>query len=403
MATLSSLIYVAGAFFAGGFVGAQVVSHRQPTASRAAPSDKRYAQADRIPELLHELIGLDDPAQQFTNMVKTLKGQFGGDYSAVLTPDKNGKQLSVRASLGLTDEGHGLLKISTRSGLASYLHQKRRPLQLTATDRDFASFAKLTEPVGRCLVASLHDGKQLLGAAWVGRREEEPPYVRSELELFGFMALVYSQALALREQFQSRDLKLEQLLRRLIEQKESRSPMYEGHSQRVAELATKMARFLKWPEERVTSVEKAAWLHDLGQLSLSNELLDKAERFDTKDRQILESCPDRAVEMLKPFACFNSLLSILRHHHERPDGSGYPVKLKGSAIPGEAGLIGLAEAYDALTHKRPYRAAMSSSQALEQLHSDRFDPAHLKALGSVLGERSAVAESGDDQPKITLT
>lgn len=157
------------------------------------------------------------------------------------------------------------------------------------------------------------------------------------------------------------------------------------HTQRVGELAGRLARALDLPRAQVDLITRAAPLHDVGKIGIPDAILRKpgkltAEEFGqmkthaTVGAQILAGGRSELIQMAE---------RIARHHHERWDGTGYPVGLRSVAIPLEARIVAVADFYDALTHDRPYRPAFSLEYTLGQLQAgsgSHFDPAVVHAL-----------------------
>jgi putative nucleotidyltransferase with HDIG domain len=147
------------------------------------------------------------------------------------------------------------------------------------------------------------------------------------------------------------------------------------HSRRVASLANRVGRELELPETRLERLHFAALLHDIGML--------RVPRQHFKDLEEVRRHPELGDEMLRPIRIWEDLAPLVRHHHEWFDGGGYPDRLAGEAIPLEARIIGVAEAFDAMTSERSYKAAISAGEALAQLQSGagtQFDPVVVRAM-----------------------
>jgi HD-GYP domain-containing protein (c-di-GMP phosphodiesterase class II) len=164
--------------------------------------------------------------------------------------------------------------------------------------------------------------------------------------------------------------------------------VYTGfHSQRVAQLAVRIAVRLGLDREHVELTRLAASLHDLGKLALPEELLRKPGPLTEPERLVLERHPQIGFRMLDSLG-IDPVADWVLHHHERWDGHGYPDGLEGEGIPLGARIIFVADAYDAMTSDRLYRARRSPEAALAELVAcagTQFDPAVVAALESELG------------------
>jgi HD-GYP domain-containing protein (c-di-GMP phosphodiesterase class II) len=158
-------------------------------------------------------------------------------------------------------------------------------------------------------------------------------------------------------------------LRGLVTALEARVPGAAGHAGRVAAQSRLVAGRLGLGPAEVRLVECAAWVHDVGKIIVSPEILEKPgrlSRFEHEEIQRHAAFGGRLAESLGD----PRLSAIVRHHHERIDGSGYPDGLRGNAIPIGARIVAVADTFDALTSARPYREAFSPAAAIELLEAE---------------------------------
>ncbi|MGZ8693239.1 MAG: HD-GYP domain-containing protein [Gaiellaceae bacterium] len=158
---------------------------------------------------------------------------------------------------------------------------------------------------------------------------------------------------------------------------EARDPCLRGHSARVTTFAESLARMLGWAGERLDLLRLGGSLHDVGKIAVSQRVLRKPGPLTEDELAQIRRHPVTGARLVECFDDFESALPYVLHHHERWDGSGYPHGLRGETIPVEARLLGVADAFDAMTSKRAYRAALSVDQALTELRrcsGTQFDP-----------------------------
>lgn len=178
---------------------------------------------------------------------------------------------------------------------------------------------------------------------------------------------------------------------------DARDPYTRGHSQRVAEIAAALAVELGLPEADVRRVRYAALLHDVGKVGIDDQVLRKDGPLTPGERAMMMQHPVIGAEMLKKAEILRDLLPGIRWHHEWLNGGGYPDGLAGEEIPLDARLIGVADAFDAMTSDRPYRQALTGEEALRRLQSgegEQFDPAIVAALVRLF-RSGRVAACGD--------
>ena len=184
------------------------------------------------------------------------------------------------------------------------------------------------------------------------------------------------------------------MLAALSEAIEARDPYTRGHSARVTALAFAVARRLGWGGERLAGLRLGGALHDVGKLAVSPRILRKPGVLTAAERSEMELHPVAGARLLEDLADARPAIPYVLHHHERWDGTGYPGGLAGAAIPVEARLLAVADAFDAMTSERPYRGAVSTEHALDELArcaGTQFDPALAAVFLDVWGSAAAAA------------
>jgi putative nucleotidyltransferase with HDIG domain len=150
-----------------------------------------------------------------------------------------------------------------------------------------------------------------------------------------------------------------------------------GHSQRMTNLTLELARALGMDACRLTHIRHGALLHDIGKLGVPDHILFKPGELTVEERAIIEMHPEHAYEMLVPIAYLKPALSIPYFHHEKWDGTGYPLGLRGEQIPLEARIFAVVDVWDALLSDRPHRKAWARKDAIEYITAGagtHFDP-----------------------------
>ncbi|MEM5471244.1 HD domain-containing phosphohydrolase [Hoeflea sp. AS60] len=173
---------------------------------------------------------------------------------------------------------------------------------------------------------------------------------------------------------------------------DAKSPFTADHSNRVTLYTDMIAEELGLDEAHRRWLRRAALLHDLGKLGVSNQVLDKPGKPDEEEWQSIRRHPVLSEAILARVEAFNDIAPIAAAHHERLDGKGYPYGLAGDEICLEARILTVADVFDALSADRPYRAAMPISKALSILDEDAghaFDPACIEALKAGLARLNA--------------
>jgi len=158
---------------------------------------------------------------------------------------------------------------------------------------------------------------------------------------------------------------------------ELRDPYTRGHERRVGDIAAAIAAEMGLDTEAVEGVRIAGCLHDVGKIAVNASILQKPGPLDEAELEQIRVHPVAGARLIQDVADFQPALPYVLHHHERWDGTGYPHRLRGERIPLEARVLGVADAFDAMTSRRPYRPALSVEQALAELErcaGTQFDP-----------------------------
>jgi len=161
---------------------------------------------------------------------------------------------------------------------------------------------------------------------------------------------------------------------------EAKDPTTEGHCQRLAQHAEQLGRSLGFSGARLRILRMGATLHDVGKIAIPEAILDKPGALTDAEYAIMQRHPIAGAEICAPLRSARDLIPAIRHHHERWDGTGYPDRLAGEAIPLDARIIAIVDAYDAMTSDRPYRRGLPPEKALAIMRENRgpqWDPSLL--------------------------
>ena len=151
---------------------------------------------------------------------------------------------------------------------------------------------------------------------------------------------------------------------------EAKDAYTEGHTERVGALGDETARLCGLDDDTREALRQGGVLHDIGKIGIPNDIINKAGLLTAKERIVMNKHPIIGERICEPLKSLRHLLPIIRWHHERLDGTGYPDGLKGSKFPVPAQILQLSDIYDAITTDRPYHRARTRASAIEFLHSE---------------------------------
>jgi putative two-component system response regulator len=151
---------------------------------------------------------------------------------------------------------------------------------------------------------------------------------------------------------------------------EARDPCTEGHCDRLSDYATTLGRHLQLDQADLNALYRGAFLHDVGKIAIPDRVLLKRGRLTEKEYDLMKQHPAIGDDLCRTVRSFEAVRPIVRHHHERLDGGGYPDGLAGDRIPLLAQIVSVVDVFDALTTDRPYRKALPTATAYRMMRDD---------------------------------
>jgi len=256
---------------------------------------------------------------------------------------------------------------------------------------------------GQSIIVSVENGSlvsyplltrsRTYGALWMNIPESRGQNFANIQTLANQAAIALERSILLselRKQAQQIEVAYEELevtydrtLTALMSALDARDRETEGHSTRVSQLACLLAEEVGLNGHQLKALERGALLHDIGKIGISDTILHKPGKLTDDEWKIMRIHPDIGARIVEGIPFLQDTLSVIRYHHERWDGSGYPVGLKGKDIPVQARIFAVVDVFDALTSKRSYRKKSSPDDAVKYLREQSdilFDPDIVEAL-----------------------
>jgi putative nucleotidyltransferase with HDIG domain len=230
----------------------------------------------------------------------------------------------------------------------------------------------------------------------VYRLKRREPFTGAQRRLLGAAAPTLSALLSRLDRLQALEAAHEGALRAIGMALELRDHETGGHTDRVTQLAVRLAQKLELSAERIKWVRWGAYLHDIGKFGVHDSILLKPGPLTPEERQMMQGHAQSGYDLAAdlPFLPETVRLVVL-HHHERWDGNGYPQRISGETIPLEARIFAVCDVFDALTSSRPYKRAMSTERALEELFvsagNGHLEPRLVQAFKEMILEEQPVA------------
>lgn len=242
----------------------------------------------------------------------------------------------------------------------------------------------------RLLVTAYSDSNILINAINEGKiyRYIKKPWEPAELVMIVQAAAEYYQ---LKQENDRLIYDLKELfsgtVNAIIEALDAKDSFTLGRSRRVTFFALNMARKLNLSPAEIGKLELAGLLHDIGMIGVSEDILNKTEALTQEEYECIKKHVTHGVKILEDIKQLKDVVEIIKYHHERFDGNGYPYGLKGQDIPLNARIIALADAYDSMVSKRSYREGLSHDEALKRIKEQsggQFDPELVEIFEAVI-------------------
>lgn len=221
--------------------------------------------------------------------------------------------------------------------------------------------------------------------------------------LFGFVLAVRGNVADAQRQTVLKDQTLELAAQAL----DARDRYTESHSIRVAELSARLGELLELGDREVDSIRTAGSLHDLGKIGVRDDILNKPGPLTEEEWEIMRRHPDIGADMIAQHSALADVAPLVRHHHERWDGSGYPAGLRGDVIPFGSRILSVADSFDTITGARLYRkSAMTPIEGVEDITrraNQWYDPNVVDALRELHGLKPLELQNRPDVPRRITT
>ncbi|WP_188905144.1 HD domain-containing phosphohydrolase [Deinococcus aerophilus] len=354
----------------------------------AQRSARQYEQLASLSVQLEALSHPDDIAREALNLLLALSG-----FSIGVVMGVNGQGLTYMTMI------QGDVEVTQAAGAA--LREPHVPRGLVAdvlaTRRSVAVADYLSYPGARpdmtrvrsALAAPLRCGEDVVGVIGLMNLDTPRPLPAEIVSLLDMVAARVDRAQERIRDFQNMRQMREAALRSIGRMLEGRDGETSGHTDRVTTLSLRLGRALGLGDEALQNLRWGAYLHDIGKVTLGDDILRKPGPLTPEERRAMQKHVVVGDHMLRDEVFVpREVRAVVRSHHERWDGRGYPDGLRGETIPMLARIFSVVDVYDALVSKRPYKPAWTHAQAMEELRrgaGSQFDPQALASFEALFG------------------
>ena len=327
---------------------------------------------------LNSMDSLEDVVNSVVNFVADF--MFSKRVSIMLL-DEKGEYLTVKGAIGLEEEIVSKTRIKRGEAIAGKVLETGKAVIVNdigsikaESDRyseykSFMSFPLMQVPLKTTNLS--------LGIINVTNRFGDQPYTKEDLENLDFIADTAS--VAINNQLKSIEIEKSYFMtmKALAAAVEEKDRYTRGHSERVKTYAVELARRLGLSSETISTIEYACVLHDIGKIGIPDVIIHKDRDLTEEEYQQIKEHPAKGEKIIRVIPFLEPAQPIIRHHHERFDGTGYPDGIEGKDIELGARIIAIADTYDAMTTDRPYRGPLSQDHTIAVLKEQKgkqFDP-----------------------------
>lgn len=367
---------------------------------------KRRAQEQlglyEVAQVISEISNLSAALAQIVDRISNI---LNVEKCWMMFPDEPRRELRAHpAAVGASEEQLAALRSEGDGGsISMQVFRNARPYytnEAQAEPEVRAEFQNIFQ-LRNFMAVPLRSRNQTLGVLYAANKRENAAFTANDVRLFKTLAsaaTVVIQNAHLYDKLHRSYMSLVQVISEMID---THDRYTRGHSERVSRYAAATARHLNLPPEAVEAVTIAGRLHDLGKIGISDKILVKDSELNPDEVRKVQNHPVLGEYILKTADFPLEIQAMIRHHHERHDGTGYPDRLAGTAIPLGARILAVADAFDGLTTSHKHQAAMTVLQGLEEIRRQagkQFDPEVVKAFMESYEQRLSDAGQGD-QPR----
>ncbi|MDP8252991.1 MAG: response regulator [Candidatus Kaelpia aquatica] len=331
-----------------------------------------------VTKVITNISDLDIALEAVVNMSSEITG---AKNIALLLLDDSTSEMVVQMFKGFDEKALSRLRIKSGEGVFGLVAQKRIPLRKSDLKVENIVLNKKELDIlndGDFICLPINYRESIFGILVLSNFAPEHLVSDDEIRILSILShqasIVINNSL-LYQRLQSKYLGT---LEVLVAALEAKCKNTRGHSQRVSFYARDFAKFLGLPQKEIMVLEKACSIHDIGKIVIPENILAKPDKLTEVEMNHMKMHPAKGVDILIPLGIMKEMIPVVKYHHEKYNGNGYPSALRSLEIPFEARLVSIVDAFDAMTSLRSYRGRIfSKSEALNEIEinlSTQFDP-----------------------------
>ena len=347
--------------------------------------NSKVDQLTKLVTVNERLASITDNERLFAESVRLANEITSAEKISLMIYDRSTSYLTIRAALGVGEDVIRGCHVRLGEGVVGKVAQMKQSINQTRLD----SCPIRSNPMNRSynavsfLCVPLLIGDELFGVLNLADKGDRGDFTENERWLVEQLAEKMAIRIENNILYEGIYSNLIDTLKTLVFTIEARDSYTRQHSQRVTVYAMAVAKKMGFNEDELEQLKFSGILHDIGKIGVSDMILMKPGKLTREEFDVIKTHPVIGDAIVEPLGLSDMERKVIRHHHERIDGRGYPDGLKGDQLPMLVRVAGAADAFDAMTSTRPYRSALTMEQAFEEMircKDEQFDPACVDAL-----------------------
>ena len=317
---------------------------------------------------------------------------FGGvKTSSIILYDEETKLLNLKLYKG-EKSSKNMKPIKSGEGIAGKVFQRGEPIMINDMH---TNDNESIDAGSSSICVPLKVKEKCLGVLSITDKLSGEPFDKSDLDMMVTLASQIAVSLNNAKLYEDLEASYLSAVRALANSIDAKDTYTMGHSERVAKYSIEIGKIMNLSDEDLKNLYIGALLHDIGKIGISEAIINKPDKLTNEEFQQIKTHPSRGAMIIEPAKFLKEKVPLIKYHHERFDGKGYPEGLKGEEIPLLARIICVADSFDAMTSKRAYRDTMPLEFARKEMircSETQFDPRIVSAFLEVIADEDKIKE-----------
>jgi len=317
--------------------------------------------------------------QVLKTIVHKVRNVLKSEICSILLLDKESGELSIKCACGLEQESIETTRIKVGEEISGWVLQNKEGILVEDIEKDprFARRNKEKYYTHSFISMPLIVKDEAMGVININNKSSREVFTEEDLRFVKGLTLEAAIAIENAGLYSSLESAYMRTVMALTSAIDAKDHYTKDHSENVTRYGVAMAREMGLSEDKISDLEKACQLHDLGKIGIHDHILTKPGKLTDEEWEEIKMHTIKGAMILKPLIFLSGVIKLVEQHHERYDGKGYPYGLKGENILLGARIMAVADSFDAMITERPYRKAFSKEEAVEELKRNKgkqFDP-----------------------------